>query len=316
MERTRLLPSSFTLHPARQRRQGLVLAALSVSCFASMAVLVRVLSSQGGYNALQLMCWRGTMQTLLAILGCLSLKKHPFRVPGGWLEYRWVLLQALLDCAGHLLYFAALTHLSMGKSTVLFFTNPLFAVLLAAPLLNESITGRIQALGTVCLVGVLLVVLPASLLSLPVALLGGSLQWSICALAGAASVALSSISIGLAGGPIVHQMVYLVYFGLVSSVGCLVASLASIGLTSWHFPSDLANEWLALIGIGIAGFLAQYLMHRGLQQAPINSAMMIRNAGIPIIFILDALVFYSLPSTMNLIGAIIVTGSIVWMNVS
>ncbi|KAJ2307154.1 hypothetical protein IWW55_001114 [Coemansia sp. RSA 2706] len=293
----------------QQRRKGLGLAALSAVAFAAMTLLVRVLSD-AGFSPLQIMAWRGAVQAVCALGTCAVLRVNPFKVDSGWKRFRWVCVRAVFGWIGHLLYYAALSRLSMGVATVLFFTNPVFTAVLAHCMLDERFTGDQRWLMGVSLFGIVLVVAPLS----PLALIGvGVSRWSLAALLGAASVALAYVSVRVAG-PRVHPLIHVVYFSVVAAVGSTL--LAFIQGENWHLPAATATAWLSVIGVGVCAFLAQYLMGSGLLLASAGPVVMMRNSDIVISFVLDAALFHTWPSASSVIGAIIITICMVKISLS
>ncbi|KAJ2398926.1 hypothetical protein GGI10_006510, partial [Coemansia sp. RSA 2530] len=167
-------------------------------------------------------------------------------------------------------------------------------------------------LATLCLAGIALVMLPSPF-TLVGFLLDGSLVWSLCALLGAASVALAYVSIRKAGVA-VHAMVHVTYFGAVGAVGSLALAAATGEVYSWQalVPQN-ALDCILVVGVGVAAFAAQFLMNWGLQLAPAGPAVMMRNSDIVITFILDAVLYRTVPGLVSMCGAAIITGCVISM---
>ncbi|KAJ2781178.1 hypothetical protein H4R18_003048 [Coemansia javaensis] len=293
-----------TVAAAGERRRGLALAALSAAAFAAMAVLVRTLSD-GGFTALQTMFWRSAVQAAAAAGACGAAGARPLAVLRRWRQLRWVLVRAVFGGIGHVLYYAALGAMPLGPATVLFFTNPVFTALLAHWLLGEPFAARHRALMAASLLGIALVaVRPAALLGVgPLAAAG-----SLCALGGAAAVALAYVSIRIAGRR-VHAMVHVVYFGVVGALGSLALGWARG--EAWRLPGPAAGEWAAVVGVGLTAFAAQFLMNRGLQLAPAGPVVMMRNSDIVIGFLADAVIYRTVPGVAATVGAVIITASVI-----
>ncbi|KAJ2546384.1 hypothetical protein GGH95_006861 [Coemansia sp. RSA 1836] len=209
----------------------------------------------------------------------------------------------------------------MGIATVLFFTNPIFTALLARLMLGESFSGLHRLLAALCLVGIALVVLP----TFPFTLIGGgillygSLAWSLCALLGAAAVALAYVSIRKAGTA-VHAMVHVTYFGIVGTMGGLAlmaaANTGDLHSLLFSFSAITMLDFWLVVGVGLAAFAAQFLMNWGLQLAPAGPAVMMRNSDIVITFILDAVLYRTVPGLSSIIGAAIITGCVISMGLT
>ncbi|KAJ2003755.1 hypothetical protein GGI04_002854 [Coemansia thaxteri] len=224
------------------------------------------------------------------------------------------MMRAVFGSIGHLLYYLALGHLPMGIATVLFFTNPLFTALLARYMLGESFGHRHRMLAAAGMAGIAMVILPFSVVVLPLfGFFSSYLVWSLCALLGAASVALAYVSIRKAGSA-VHALVHVTYFGVVGAASSVVVALVTSELPHhWHWtfnPTDVA----LVVGVGTAAFAAQLLMNRGLQLAPAGPAVMMRNTDIVISFVLDAVMYHTVPGITSLIGAVVITGSVIGMS--
>ncbi|KAJ2719231.1 hypothetical protein GGI07_005340 [Coemansia sp. Benny D115] len=307
-----------TFATTRQQRKGLFLGALSAIAFAAMTLLVRTLSD-AKMSSLQIMFWRCIVQTPVAIAACLTMGVQPFRVKHGWRRFRWVLMRALCGSIGHLLYYVAIAHLPMGVATVLFFTNPIFTALLAYFILDEPFTKRQRGLTLGSLAGIALVVMPLNPLMLLTGLGGFLSLWSLSALLGALSVALAYVSIRLAGR-VVHPMVHVVYFGIVGAIGAVAAAWAKGELTGWQWwalpqGSSASVIAISIVGVGVMAFLAQYLMNWGLQLASAGPVVMMRNADVAIGFVLDAVLYHSVPSMGSVLGAVIVTACVIMMGI-
>ncbi|KAJ2896727.1 hypothetical protein GGI21_000385 [Coemansia aciculifera] len=205
----------------------------------------------------------------------------------------------------------ALSKLPMGIATVLFFTNPIFTAILAHLMLQEPFSGRHRLLSALCLLGIALVVLP----TFPFTLIGiwtADSWWSLCALLGASAVALAYVSIRKAGTA-VHAMVHVTYFGIVGAIGGLVLAAVTGELQHCILPFSNALDFVLILGVGIAALLAQFLMNWGLQLAPAGPAVMMRNSDIVISFILDAVLYRTVPGLFSIIGAMLITGCVINM---
>ncbi|KAJ2076876.1 hypothetical protein H4R24_005453 [Coemansia sp. RSA 988] len=286
---------------AGQRRKGMALTGASAIAFAVMALLVRELDSRG-FTALQIMFWRGVVQSVGALGVCLTRGVQPLRVVGDWKRFRWVLMRAVFGSAGHVLYYMALARMAMGTATVLFFTNPLFTAAFARWLLDEPLPARAAWLMAAALGGVVLVAAPLA----PLSLAAGAvpLQWALLALLGAASTALAYTSIRIAGR-LVHPMVHVMYFGVVAAVGALVLSRAA--RQPWLMPENSLVGWAPVVGVGVSALAAQFLMNWALQLAHAAPVVMVRNSTVAISFVLDAIVYQSVPTLLGTVGAVVIT---------
>ncbi|PIA13512.1 hypothetical protein COEREDRAFT_49042 [Coemansia reversa NRRL 1564] len=248
------------------------------------------------------MFWRGIVQSIGALVICLTRGVQPLRVVGDWKRFRWVLMRAVFGSAGHVLYYMALGRMAMGTATVLFFTNPFFTAAIARWLLHEPLPPRAAWLMVVALGGVVLVAAPLAPLSLAAGVV--PLRWMLLVLLGAASTALAYTSIRIAGR-LVHPMVHVMYFGVIAAAGALVLSYAAG--QPWKMPENSFSGWAIVIGVGIAALTAQFLMNWALQLAHAAPVVMVRNSAVAVSFVLDAVVYQSVPSLLGIVGAVVIT---------
>lgn len=91
------------------------------------------------------------------------------------------------------------------------------------------------------------------------------------------------------------------YFSLISWICALIG-------TAWQgFPLPLHSEvWGAVIGMGVAGFLGQYLLTVGFQLEKPGPASVIRYCDVVFVFIWDAAFFSTTPGWNSYVGALLV----------
>lgn len=165
----------------------------------------------------------------------------------GLLALRGVLGFAALSC-----FYYALVHLPLADATVIQYTNPAFAAVLAIFVLGEGMRRREVASVLLSLAGVMLVARPGFLfgaastldpLAVGIGLLGA-------AFSGAAYVVVRKLGTE-------HYLVVILYFAAVSSAASLPAAA-----TFWVWPT--AAELLVLLGVGFTTHAGQIYMTRGL----------------------------------------------------
>ena len=172
-----------------------------------------------------------------------------------------LLLRGLFGFLGLSAYFFALTQLPLAEATLLQYTNPLFAALLAWAFLREKIGVRLLAALFFSLVGTLLIVRPGAFMgegrSLP--LLPTLMALTGAFFSGAAYVTIRKL------GQSDHPLVIVFYLPLVV--------LPATSVTVWN---DLVwprgREWWFLGGVGVATQLAQVFMTKGLKLLPAGRA--------------------------------------------
>jgi drug/metabolite transporter (DMT)-like permease len=216
--------------------------------FSVMSVLVKIAGRR--LPSMELVFFRG----LLTLAMSYAIVKRARIQPVLGINRRLLLQRGVLGAAALACFLFSLTHLPLGESTLIQYMNPIFAILVAHWWFGERMgRGEWIALGA-SLVGVLLITRPAFLF-------GGAASGihpghALIALMGAAFSGSAYATIRRM--PNERPEVVVLWLPLMS----VPMSLPFIA-TNWHAPTW--EEWLLLVGIGIATQVAQTSMTRGLQ---------------------------------------------------
>jgi drug/metabolite transporter (DMT)-like permease len=171
----------------------------------------------------------------LALMGFTSLK-----AVNKW----WLILRGIIGASSVYFFFRGITMLGLGKGTVLNYTYPIFAALLAPLVVKEKLTWDVLGAALVSFIGIWLVVNPGSIASIGIedllALLGGVLS-------GVAVVAIKKLR--ETDSPSIIYLAQCVF-------GLLVVGWPTV-TSSFHFA---AKEWLILLALGIFATAAQLTM--------------------------------------------------------
>ena len=177
---------------------------------------------------------------IAVILGLALMGFTRLRAVNRW----WLILRGIIGASSVYFFFRGITMLGLGKGTVLNYTYPIFAALLAPLVVKEKLTWDVLAAALVSFIGIWLVVNPGSLASIGIedllALLGGVLS-------GVAVVAIKKLR--ETDSPYIIYLAQCV-FGLLV-VGWPTAT------SSFNFA---AKEWLILLALGIFATGAQLAM--------------------------------------------------------
>ena len=153
---------------------------------------------------------------------------------------RLLFVRGLLGATALLFYFYSIVHLPLGEATLIQYTNPVFATVLAAVILRESLRAREIACLVASLLGVLFVARP------PAALAANSPATNPlyigAALVGAACSGSAYTLVRKMRGA-EHPLVIVGYLPLLS-----VPLSMPFAIAQWQWPD--ASEWLLLIGVG------------------------------------------------------------------
>jgi drug/metabolite transporter (DMT)-like permease len=227
---------------------------------------------------------------------CFWTMKH-LRIDRWGTNRRLLVVRGVMGFLALSAFYYAVIHLPLADATVIQYTNPVFAALLAARFLGERIGVRLGASVAVSLVGVLLVARPSFLFGggagpppLAVAIgLGGAV------FSGMAYVAVRRL------GQTDHPLVIIFYFSLVSVVGSLPSAVPR-----WVWPT--AMEWLLLLGVGVTTQAGQVFLTRGLRLEPAGRATAIGYLQIVFAAAWGALFFAEIPDAATLAGTALIVG--------
>jgi drug/metabolite transporter (DMT)-like permease len=208
---------------------------------------------------------------------------------------RLLLQRGILGAAALACFLFSLTHLPLAESTLIQYMNPVFAILVAHWWFGERM-GRGEWIALVAsLTGVLLITRPAFLFG---GAASGIDPWhALIALGGA--LFSGSAYATIRQMPKERPEVVVLYLPLMS----VPMSLPFIA-SNWHAPTW--EEWLLLIGIGIATQLAQTSMTRGLQVEKTARATMVGYVQIIFAGAWGVLLFAETITAWTIVGAIVV----------
>jgi drug/metabolite transporter (DMT)-like permease len=185
---------------------------------------------------------------IAAILGISLLRRTPLRAVNKW----WLVARGVIGATSVYFFYRGIMNLGLGKGTVLNYTYPIFAALLAPLILKEKLTWDVGAAGAVSFVGIWLVVSPGRFSSIGVegllALLGGVLS-------GIAVVAIKKLR--ETDSPFIIYLAQCVFGLLVVGVPTAASSFAFPGM-----------EWLILLAIGAVATVAQLTMTWAYKHVP------------------------------------------------
>jgi drug/metabolite transporter (DMT)-like permease len=272
---------------------ALGLRLLSGAAFSAMLLLVK-LSGKSGVSLPEIMFWRQCLPAvgLIASLG-LTGRMHLVRTQRPGLHAR----RSIIGTSNMFLTLGAVQLMPLAEATVLSFTAPVFAVILAVVMLGERVgRWRLGAL-VLGLAGVVVIAGPDHGLISPLALIVG--------LGAAFGVALVSIQVRQMSAT-EAPITVVFWFSLVGTV--LLLPLLLI----YGKPHSLA-QWATLAGVGICGLAGQLLMTGSLRHGSVSSVIVMDYAQLGWATVWGWLVFDQLPPAMTWVGGplIIAAGMII-----
>jgi drug/metabolite transporter (DMT)-like permease len=274
---------------------GIALRIASAGCFSIMSALLKVASTHG-VVATEMLFYRALFGLPVVLVWVLTSQGglKALRTERPWAHVR----RSVLGISGILCIFQALTLLPLADATTLGFTAPIFATLLSAVVLRETVGRHRWIAVLIGFAGVAVVMRPGSepgsahalpLLGLAIGLLGAVLQ--------------AGVNVTLRQLKDTEHVAAIVFWFFVASLAVGGLLLPLFG--HWHDWTTLA----LLAGGGVAGGLAQLTVTASLRAAPVAVV-----APFDYLQIVGAVVFgwwllSSPPSLNTLAGAALIASS-------
>jgi drug/metabolite transporter (DMT)-like permease len=211
---------------------------------------------------------------------------------------RLLLARGIIGYAGLAAFYYALVHMPLAEATVIQYTNPVFAAVLAVWLLGERMRRREVVLVLLSIAGVLLI-------SKPSFIFGGhsNLKPLVVAIgmigaigSGTAYVLVRKLS------ATEHVMVIVFYFSMASTV-CAIP----MAIPGAVWPSAIG--WLLLLGIAITTQIAQVSLTHGLKLERAGKATAIAYTQIVFAALWGALFFHEVPHWNTIAGTVLIVGA-------
>jgi len=271
---------------------GIRAMAIGAFWFSVMGLLVKLAGRRLG--SMEIVLARGVLTLGMSWWSLRRAGVHPLGV-----NRRLLLVRGTLGSLSLLCYFYSIVHLPLGEATLIQYTNPVFATLLAAVLLNEALRAPEILCLVASLVGVLFVAHPAPVFgndavspdafSVGIALTGAACSGSAYAL------------VRKMRG-IEHPLVIVAYLPLLS-----VPMSLPFAIADWTWPN--AREWALLAGVGVTTQLAQVSMTRGLQLERTARATTVGYLQVAFAVAWGAIFLGEVPDGWTLAGATTIIGS-------
>jgi len=213
-----------------------------------------------------------------------ELRTHAARSIAGW--------------SGVTLMFAAVSFIPMADATAISFLNPVFAMVLAIPLLGERVGPWRWAAAGLAVIGALVLIRPGAGTFQPAALL---------ALGAATLLGLEIIFIKRLSGRERPLQILLIN----NAIGLTVATVAVSFVFRWPSP----EQWAALAALGLMMAGAQSLFIQSMKRADASFAVPFSYATLVFAGLYDFAVFGVVPVATSLVGAAIIIAAalvLVW----
>ena len=228
----------------------------------------------------------------LMALGSVAVVMRPVFARPAWGLH---LGRTLFGWMGVTLMFASVAYIPMADATAISFLNPVFAMILAIPLLGERVGPVRWASAGIALVGALILLRPTPDSFQPAALL---------ALGAAVVMGMELIFIKkLSGRERIFQILL-----INNAMGVVIASAAVWPV--WHAPTGA--QWAALTGLGAMMTCAQVLFINAMARADASFVAPFSYATLIFASIYDYTAFDAVPDALTMVGAVtILTGAFI-----
>ena len=258
--------------------------------FSAMSLLVRIAGAR--LPSMEIVLVRAVITLGLSWALVRRARLHPWGNRKGMLLLRGLLGAAALTC-----FYFSIVHLPLAEATVIQYTNPVFAALLAAVLLRERFGGR-EVIGVLAsMIGVVLIARPTFLFADAAPVNPLHITIAVC---GALFSATAYVTVRMLRGAD-DALVIVFYFPVVT-----VPLVLPFAVAQWVAPT--AMEWLVMLGVGITTQIAQVYMTRGLQLEPTGRATAVGYLQIVFAAFWGALLLGERPDRWSALGALIIVG--------
>jgi len=211
-----------------------------------------------------------------------------------------VAINALAGALGISCAFYAYSKTPLGDATAILFTSPVWTALLAT--IPWVLGERLQLLDGVslllCLGGVVMVENPGKQDV-------DHLKGSCVALAGAMLSGVRFVSVRKLGKGNMPPAVLVFVYSLLT-VALLPLLMLMLGQRWTAIPSD-GEVWGYIIGMGLVGYLASWLLNKGMQMGPVATISLARNMDISFAFVLQATVLGDSIELLPVLGSVLIS---------
>ncbi|RPA74040.1 hypothetical protein BJ508DRAFT_418792 [Ascobolus immersus RN42] len=320
--RTRPMPASRfqRIKTFSKQNYGILILVLAQFFASLMALIARYLSISlppgQNFNSLHICFVRMSITALMSYVWMwkAGVPHAPFGPKGvrGLLCFR-----ALAGFTGLVSLYYSLKYLPLPDSTVIVFLTPLLVSLLCSvvPSLSEPFTAPEAIGGILSLFGVVLIARPTFLFGTPSHTDPGNVTPQQRAIAVVVSVvgvfgAASAYTLIRWIGKRAHPLISVTYFSSFTAVLSAVGLLAIPSAGGFKLPQGRL-QWELMIGIGLCGFLFQYLLTKGMQVTKGGRAASIIYTQEIYALLFEWLVWGNLPTVLSACGGALILSGVV-----
>ncbi|HET7320882.1 MAG TPA: DMT family transporter [Longimicrobiaceae bacterium] len=281
---------------ARRVPVGMRYMAVGALFFSLMSLLVKVAGQR--LPSQEVVLGRAVVMGVLAYWG---VRRAGMAIWGN--QRKLLFARGLIGFAALSAFYYAYIHLPLADATVVQYTSPIFAGLVAVKVLDEKLRLREIVAVVAGLAGVVIVTRPPFLF-------------------GSAGEHLDTVAILIAlGGAIASASAYVIVRKLRTTEAPLViifylsvvSFVGSIPLALPHALWPTPTEWLALVGVGVTAYLGQIAITHGLHRERAGRATAVGYLQIVFAAVWGALAFAEYPDLFTVLGAVLIVGSTIFL---
>jgi drug/metabolite transporter (DMT)-like permease len=226
----------------------------------------------------------------VALSSVAAIMRPAIRAP----HWRLHIGRTVFGWSGVTLMFASVAYIPLADATAISFLNPVFAMMLAIPLLGERVGPVRWTAAAIALIGALILLRPTPASFQPAALL---------ALGAAMMMGMELIFIKLLSG---REPVFQILL-INNMIGLGIATVAVLAV--WQPPTPM--QWTALAGLGCLMACAQFLFVNAMARADASFVAPFSYATLIVAALYDFAGFGVLPDAITVLGAgIIIAGAL------
>ena len=255
----------------------------SALSFALMGSMVKLATQ---VPVIEKVFFRNLITFILMLIIIIKNRENPFKQGGAT---KFLIIRSLAGLAGVVLYFYAITHMTLADSTMLNKLSPFFVILFAGIFLKEGFNLRKVGVIIIAFIGALLIIKPQFDLSI------------IPALAGFLSAVFAGLAytvVRFLKGKASSSMIVF-YFSAISVIGTI-----PFLISTFVVPDPLTL--LLLIGIGIFAGIGQISLTKAYHLAPASEISIYNYASILFATIIGVLIGDAFPDSYSILGGIII----------
>jgi drug/metabolite transporter (DMT)-like permease len=260
----------------------------SAILFSAMSVIVKELSNVNTFLITFMRFFTGLVFIIVLLTsGVIHIK--PKNLP-------WLAVRGVFGALAVMLLYVGITRIGLGKGTMLNYTYPVFAAILAPLLLKEKNLPRIWLMQGIALIGCYLLLNPKGFFHFaPIDLL--VLFGGMCA-----GVAVNSI----------RKLTYTDSTYTIFLSFCTFSTLMYVYPAFHNFHTLSVTNWILLVSVGVLGTIGQLCMTYGYKFTPVNEGSLIAFLVPTLNMIMGVLIFSEKMTIGMVVGSIMVIGCCIY----